>query len=113
MGDVQSGSAPNGSPSNSVGWVTDNNNAYFLSVHYYTSSNIVYYIDYVGSSNWSKAQYRDYLLTFAPPGTAEDTQTNAWWISQGGDPYNPIAYTSDIGKFFLHISDGNGNMNTV
>jgi hypothetical protein len=76
FGTVQSGSAPNGSPEESVGWVTDSNNAYFLSVHYYTPSNVVNYIDYVGSSDWSKAQYRDYLLLFAPPGTTEDTQAN-------------------------------------
>jgi hypothetical protein len=113
-GTVQSGSAPNGSPEESVGWVTDSNNAYFLSVHYYTPSHVVDYIDYVGPSTWSKAQYRDYLISnFAPAGTAENTQANQDWVSQGGDPFNPIAYTSDIGKFFLHISDGNGSMNTV
>ena len=113
VGDVQAGNAPNGSPDERVGWFTDSNNAYFLSVDYYTPSNIVYYISYSGPSSWSKAQYRDYLLSFAPPGTAEDTATNKWWTSQGGDPFDPIAYTSDIGKFFLHISDGNGYMNTV
>ncbi len=114
FGTVQSGSAPNGSPEESVGWVTDSDNAYFLSVHYYTPSTRVNYITYTGPSSWSKAQYRDYLIAnFAPAGTAEDTATNSWWIGQGGDPFNPIAYTSDIGKFFLHISDGVGDMNTV
>lgn len=113
MGDVQSGSAPNGSPESSVGWVTDSNNAYFLSVHYYTPSNIMNYITYSGPTDWSKAQYRDFLLTFAPPGAAENVSTNNWWKGQGGDPYNPIAYTSNIGNFFFHISDGSGYMNTV
>jgi hypothetical protein len=112
-GDVQSGSAPNGSPDSSVGWITDSNNAYFLAVHYYTPSNIVHYITYAGPSDWSKAQYRDFMLTFAPPGTAENVSANQAWQQGGGDPYNPIAYTSSIGNFFIHINSGSGDMNTV
>ena len=54
-GGIQSGSAPYGSPEESLSWVTDSNNAYILSVHYYTPSNIVDYINYVGPSDWSKA----------------------------------------------------------
>lgn len=114
LGDAQTGSAPSGQPETTVAWVTDSANAYLLSVDYYTSTHIVYSVNYTGPSSWSKAQYRDYLIAqFAPPGTVEDTQTNQWWAGQGGDPYNPISYTSNIGKFFLHISDGNGYMNTV
>lgn len=107
----------NSDGTSSVGWCVDSHNAdicYTTLVHYSGSSHLVNYINYSGPSSWSKAQYRDYLIsTFAPPGTAEDTQTNQWWANQGGDPFNPIAYTSDIGKFFLHISDGNGWMNTA
>lgn len=110
----KSGSSPSGRPSVSVAWMTDSNNGYLLSVHYYTDTHLVYYVDFSGPTDWSKAQFRDYLIAnFSPPGILEDSQTNQWWASQGGDPYNPIAYSSDIGKFFLHITDGDGNMNTV
>lgn len=111
---VSAGSAPNNQPSESVSWVTDSNNGYAVTVQYYTSTHIVYYIDYTGDSNWSKAQYRDYLINnFAPPNTVEDTALNQSWQAGGGDPYNPIIYNTSVGKIALHISDGDGNMNTI
>ncbi len=110
----QSGSSPSGRPSISLAWMVDSNNGYLLSVQYYTDTRLVYYIDFSGPTDWSKAKFRDYLIAnFSPPGTVEDSQTNQSWQATGGDPYNPIAYTSNIGKFFLHITDGDGNMNTV
>lgn len=112
-GTVDAISDPNGLPAASVAWVTDSANAYFLSVHYHTPSNTVYYITYSGPTDWSKEQYRDFMLTFAPPGTAENVSANQAWQSGGGDPYNPIAYTSNIGNFFIHISGESGDMNTV
>jgi hypothetical protein len=101
----------------SVGWFISTNDANggdVILVHYSDSSRLVNYISYNGPSSWSKAQYRDYLIAnFAPAGTATDNAANSWWASTGGDRFDPIAYTSDSGKFFLHISDGNGWMNTA
>jgi hypothetical protein len=111
---VQSGTAPNGAAEESVSWVTDSANSYLLVASYYTSNHLVYDINYTGPSDWSKGQYQDYLIsTFAPAGAALNNQANQSWQSTGGDPYNPIAYTSSIGRFFLHITSGNGSMNTV
>lgn len=101
----------NGVSPNSTGWLLDGENTLLL--HYDTTTQKVNYIAYTGSSSWSKAKYRDYLLTFAPSDYTEDTAANTTWQNGGGDPYDPIAYTSPVGRFFLHISDGSGWMNTI
>lgn len=99
----------NSSQPGSASWLLSDTN--ILLIHF-DAKGIVNYINYSGPDSWSKEQYKSFLLTFAPTDYEENTDANAAWKQQGGDPYDPIAYASPSGKFFLHISSGIGSMNT-
>lgn len=99
----------NNAQTGSASWLLSDTN--ILLIHF-DAKGTVNYINYSGPDGWSKEQYKSFLLTFAPPDYEENTDANAAWKQQGGDPYDPIAYASPSGKFFLHISSGIGSMNT-
>lgn len=94
----------------SASWLLNDTDILLL---HFDAQGVVNYINYSGPDTWSKEQYTSYLLTFAPSGSQENAAANTSWKNSGGDPYNPIAYTSPSGKFFLHISGGIGYMNTL